>query len=177
MDLNIIITSAVIIAICLLPMFLLTRKQNQKKKRIKDILSTIAKTKSGEIASHEICGQIAVGMSQKDEAFVFYKKHEDDSESKSCVLLSEVKQCTLIQTNRSSSSGNIGKLILNFEMVDKTKPDISIELFNASETFQLAGELQLIEKWKPIIDNGIVTQKVARQSLQSQKNNMAAVAV
>lgn len=175
MDLNIIIMSAVIIAICLLPIVLLNRKQKQKKARIKNILSIIAKTKSGEITSHEICGQIAVGMTHNDEAFVFYKKHEDDSESKSCVLLSEVKQYTLIQTSRNS--GNIGKLILNFEMVDKSKPDISIELFNASESFQLAGELQLIEKWKPKIENAITTQKMVRQSLQSQKNNITVAAV
>ena len=175
MDLNIIIMSAVIIAICLLPMFFLSRKQSQKKKQIKNILSTIAKTKSGELASHEMCGHVAIGMTNNDEAFVFYKKHEDGSESKSCVLLSEVKHCAIVRT--STSSGNIGKLVLNFEMVDKTKSDISIELFNASESFQLAGELQLVEKWKPIIENAITSQKMARQSLKSQKNNMAATAV
>lgn len=177
MDLNIIIMSAVIIAICLLPVFLLSRKQSNKKKRLKNILTTIAKTKSGEIASHELCGHLAVGITQNDEAFVFYDKHEDESEVKSCILLSEIKQCTLLTTSRKSTTGNIGKLSLIFEYLDKGKPDVTLEFFNAAETFQLVGELQLIEKWKPIIDKAITSQKVARQSVQAQKSDIRPVPV
>lgn len=177
MDLNVMIMSAIIIAICVLPMIVLSRKQNLKKKRLKNILADIAKTKSVEIASHELCGHLAVGISQNDEAFLFYNKHEDETESKSCVLLSEIRQCTLFKTSRNSSSGNIGKLSLNFEYLDKSKSDLILDFFNASESFQLVGELQLVEKWKPIIDKAINTQKVTRQSVQAQKDNIRQVSV
>lgn len=177
MDLNIIIMSAIIIAICLVPVFVLSRKSNQKKKRIKNILSAIAKTKSGELAAHEICGEVAVGITENEEAFVFYKKHEDGTESKSCILLTEIKKCVLIKTTRNATSGNIGKLNLSFEFLDKSKPDISLEFFNASETFQLIGELQLVEKWKPIIDSAIANKKVAHQTADAPRASLKTAVV
>lgn len=163
MDLDIIIMSAVIVAICILPIIILSRKSKLKRKHIKNVLNDLARTQSAELASHEICGQIAVGITKNDEAFLFYNKHEDETESKSCILLSDFKQCNLIKTSRSASSGNIGRLVLHFESIDKGKSDVSLEFFNATETFQLVGELQLVEKWKPIIDSAIEKQKVMRQ--------------
>lgn len=147
--------SAIIIAICILPIIMLGRKQSQKKKRIRKVLSEIAKTKSREVKTFEICGQLAVAMTENEEAFVFYKKEEDEIETKIYLLLREYKNCNLIRTSRNSSSGNIGRLALQFESVNKDKPDVFLEFYNASESFQLVGELQLLEKWKPIIDRAI----------------------
>ena len=177
MDLNIIIMSAIIIAICILPFVILSRNSKRKKKRIKSILSDIAKTKSGEIGAYEICGNLAVGITQEDEAFVFYNKKEDDTELKSCILLDQFKKCNFIKTSSSSGSGSIGKLILEFEHLDKNQSDVSLEFFNSSENFQMGGELELVEKWKPIIDEAINNQKEARQSAQSKNNSIKTVTV
>src|SRR5690606_6288269 len=135
MSLDIIIMSAIIMAICVLPFVILSRNSKRKKIRIKGILTDIAKTKSGEIASHEICGHLAIGITQRDEAFVFYNKKEDETELKSCILLSEFKKCNLIKTTSSSGSGGIGKVILEFEHHDKSQSNVSLEFFNSSEDF------------------------------------------
>ncbi len=177
MDLNIIITSAIIIAFCIVPMILVLIKQKSKKKRAVKMLSAIARTKSCEIATLELCGELGVGITVNNEAFVFYNKHENGSEDKYCIVLSEVKNCNFIRMNLDSGSGKIRKLILNFEYRDKSKNSLSLEFYNIDENFQLAGELQMIEKWKPIIDRAIDYQSAKLQMNHSQKRQPMAIAV
>lgn len=177
MDLDIIIMTAIIIAICILPFIVLSINTSRKEKKIKNILTEIAKAKSGEIVDFDLSRSLAVGITKNDEAFVFYNKKEDGTESKHCILLSEIKKCNLIRTADGSGSGGIGKLILEFEHLDKNRSDVSLEFYNAANDFQIAGELQLVEKWKPMIDKGILAQKEVRQSAQTQGNSMRRAAV
>ncbi len=177
MDLNVIIMSAIIIAICAVPMMILSIKKKKKVAYFKSVLTEIAKPKSGNIKSYEISDPIAVGMTENDEAFVFYHKHENGQEEKVCIRLSEIKQCFMIRTSRSSQSGSIGKLLLSFEYHDKNKPDFLLEFFNAAESFQLTGELQLIEKWKPLISAAIASKAASGKVTQIPVSSNLAMAV
>lgn len=177
MDLDIIITSAIIIAFCVIPMIVINVKQNLKKKRTREILHVLAKDKSVEIESTELCGDLGVGITKNKEGFVFYNKHENGFEEKHFILLSDIKSCNFIRTNLSSSSIKIKKLILNFEYHDKSKAILSLEFYNSDENFQLSGELQLVEKWKPIVDRAIEFQTSIRRMTHTQKRTPKAIAV
>ena len=170
MDINIIIISAIIIAICVLPVIAFSRKQKKKKQHFANILSKIAETKERKIKSYEISAPIAIGLTENDEYFVYYHKHENGNEEQACILLSDIKQCNMVTSSRASGSGNIGKLSLTFESYDKSKPDITLDFFDAAESFLLRGELEFVEKWKPLIDAAIDSKAASRKVMSAPKS-------
>lgn len=176
MDISIVIISAIIIALCLLPVVIFRAKQKKNKQHFKNILSEIANTKGLKIKTCELATPIAIGLTDNDEAFVYYHKHENGSEEQACILLSEIKRCNLNKINRESGSGNIGKLIMTFESYDKSKPEISLNFFDASETFLLRGELELAEKWKLLIDEAVGSKQISAEAVKTPKTKEYAVA-
>ena len=79
----------------------------------------------------------------------------------------EIRNCRAINTRstQSSEDGNfrpIEKLQLAFTHLDKNKPDVVFDFYNATNDYSLLnGELQLMEKW----------QKIANDKLTSLSSN------
>lgn len=171
MDISIVIISVIIIGLCLLPIVIFKIKQKKNKQHYKNLLDEIAGAKGLKIEKYELSIPIAIGLTEGDAAFVYYHKHENGSEEKECILLNDIKRCNLIKIGRTSGSGNIGKLLMTFESFDKNKPEISLNLFDASETFLLRGELELADKWKLIIDANLGSKSIRPENVKTQKSN------
>lgn len=159
MDTSIIIMTAIVIAIFLIPIVIFTNRKRGKKAQVSKILNEMAGKHNASISTYDTLRNMAFGMTDNNAHFVYYKKDENNVEQKFFISLSDVKSCELIKTNNGSGSGGIGKLSLRFVSRDKTQSDVSVGFYDRNEHFQIANELGLTEKWKQKIDFTLASAK------------------
>lgn len=159
MDTSIIVMTAIIIAVLLIPVVLSFSKSKGKKAQLTKTLNEIAGEHKTSISTFDNSRGMAFGLTENNSNFVFYKKDEDNSEQKFFISLRDVKSCELIKTSSSSGSGGVGKLSLRFISRDKSQPDVSVGFYDSSEHFQIVDELELAEKWKQKIESAIASSK------------------
>lgn len=159
MDTNIIVMTAIILAVLLIPVVISITKSKRKKAHLTKTLNQIAGEHNASISTYDSSRGMAFGLTENNSSFVYYKKDEDNVEQKFFIPLQAVKSCELIKAASSSGSGGIGKLVLRFAFKDKAQSDASIGFYDRSEHFQIADELELVEKWKQKIDSAIALTK------------------
>ncbi len=131
-------------------------KKNEKKgfKKLKEI----ALKNKDEISDYDIQGNFAIGWNSKSK-HLFYYRNTNGAEFFEDIDLKNMKDCTITkQSKRSKSSKN------TFEVLDKMALSFTpsthsaakqIELYDADESYQLTGELEIAEKWQQIICKAI----------------------
>jgi len=170
MDTSIIIMTAIIMAILLIPVVVLITKQRGKKARLSKTLNEIAGKHSASISTYDSSRGMAFGLTENNANFVYYKKDEENIEQDFFISLRNVRSCELIKTGSGSGSGGIGKLSLRFIFRDKAQPDLNVVFYDRNEHFQIADELELVEKWKEKIDKALSSGK---DSVIQQKQPVA----
>jgi hypothetical protein len=179
MDSGTIIITVVFIAIVTTPFVLTTLSNKRKKKNLFRRLSEMAESEDCTITQQELCGNFVIGFDGMAGRFFFLKKTENLEISKS-VNLREFKSCRLINSNRTvgdkkSSYSVVDKLELCFYPKDKSKPDISVELYNDEyDSLTLSGELQLAEKWEKLLNERMKTPKNVETGTGTQPATTAA---
>lgn len=159
MDTSIIVMTAIIIVVLLIPVVISITKSKNKKAQLSKTLNEIAGEHNSSISTYDSSRGMTFGITENNANFVFYKKDEENVEQKFFIPLHDVKSCELIKASSGSGSGGIGKLSLRFVSRDKTQPDVNIGFYDSSEYFQIVDELELIEKWKHKIDASIASVK------------------
>ena len=156
MDSGTIIIGAISIAICILPFIMLRRnKQRIEKQRLLG-LENLAAQHRGNITQHEFCGDFVIGLDEANK-FVFFFRKTKDRETARHINLDGIQKCKAINTSRSIQSKEgeykvVDRLELVFVPGTKNEPDLVLELYNAEESMQLVGELQLIDRWEKKIN-------------------------
>ena len=163
MSLSNIITGLILIALFIVPYFIITRKRKKREEATLQSLSNLANQQQCNISKHEICGDLAIGMDETKK-YVFFFKQLKDEVIEQYVSLAEIESCKVKKTARSvaSSSGNdsvIDKLELCFIPSDKNKKEIAWEFFNADIEIQLNGQIQSIERWSTVIKDNLKSKK------------------
>jgi hypothetical protein len=158
MDTGTIITGAILLAVCILP-FLLLGGGKKRKKQLLQSLSQIAEKQNCKITRHELCGDLAIGLDESANCLFFYKKIHD-KETAQYAKLSGIRQCKPVSSHRQVNGKDRGhsapaKFELKLTPVDSAQPDIVLEFFNADDTLQAAGELQVMERWAKIVNERI----------------------
>jgi hypothetical protein len=164
MDLGTIVIAAILVAICGMPFLLIGMNRNKRKKSMVRALRHVAALHHSTLSLYEICGDIALGLSESENTFIFLKK-SGEQETSSCIRLSEVRHCTLSNTSKTvkSKSGDynvIEQLALHLVYKQAQKPEEVLEFYNLNGNLQLDGELQLLEKWTKIIKEQLQKQAV-----------------
>ncbi|MBJ2175244.1 hypothetical protein JBL43_13405 [Aureibaculum sp. A20] len=154
MDLGTTIIGSVSVAICAMPFVITNRSKKKKVKQLLISLKDLAAAHSSEITEHDIFKYYAIGIDATKNSVSFILKTEDDEQSY-FINLSSIKKCEIVKVGSSGahSDKDIDKLDLKLTSVEKNKPDIMLEFYNAEVSYQLSEELQSIEKWNKIINN------------------------
>ncbi len=165
MDTGTIIIGIVSIALCVLPLVVMHRIKRKGENQRLAALENLAAQHNCKISQHEFCGELVLGIDETNN-FVFFLKKTADKEIAQHINLSGIHACNIINTgsNLNSKEGEykvIDKLELRFTPVAKNEPDLLLEIYNARESMQLVGELQLIKKWEKIINDRLATLKKA----------------
>ena len=162
MDSGTIIIGAISIAICILPFVVLRSNRKKIEKKRLQSLEDIAAQHNCTITQHEFCGEFVIGLDEANN-FVFFFRKTKDNEIARYINLAGIQKCKVINTSRNYSNQGgeykaVDRLELSFVPVAKNEPDLLLEIYNAEESMQLVGELQLVEKWAKRINDQVDRQ-------------------
>ncbi len=151
-----VIAGAVLLAVCILPLFIIIRSRKKVENQMSKSLEKIANASNCQLSFKDLSGNFAIGIDD-NKKFVFFFKNSKVAVIEESIELAKYKSCKVIKSSKTIKSGNgtyneIEKLELNFIPKIKDNEEINLEFFNAEGSFQLNGELQVIEKWSNLIN-------------------------
>lgn len=159
MDISSIITTAIFIAVCIIPFVLMGQKNKKRKKGELQSLINIANQQNCTISKSEILNDYVIGMDEAKKQVFFFKKQKDNV-IEEYINLAEIKISKVKNTGRAITYNNsnqsiIEKLELVFIPLDKNRKEIAWEFFNTDNSSQLSGELQSAEEWSNRINESL----------------------
>jgi len=146
MDTGITIITIVLIAVSILPFYLLNRKNKRKRKLSEDTLSNVAEKNGSQIGQSEFWSQLVVAIDTAG-AKLFFSNHSPDPDSYTVIELAEVKKCTLLKTEVDNK---IRKLELQF-VFGGNNPNKVLEFYSEDHRITIVNEWQSINKWHDIV--------------------------
>lgn len=163
MDLGTTIIGIICVAICAMPFILTNRSRKKKVKQQLLSLKDLAKQQNCDITQHEICGNYAIGIDQSKNFVFFQLKSSREEIKQQFVDLSAVKDCNIVNINRSTTNNSkiIERLELHLTPKDKNKPGIVLEFYNNELSYQFSGEMQSIEKWGKLVNDCLNSENKA----------------
>ena len=153
---------AIIILLCILPFFILSRNKRKKTKKQRAVLEGIAAQKGGHIDHFEVTGHISVGMDRKNKFFYFHDDSED-APADQIIDLKNIRKCHVIRKNKvlRGEDGDqriIDRLELGFIPVAKKDPEIKIVFYDSDVSMRLYDELDFTNRWAKLINELITPQ-------------------
>ncbi|MCL5129745.1 hypothetical protein [Algibacter sp. L4_22] len=154
MELGTTLIGIICVAICAMPFVLTNRSRKKIVKNQLIALKDLAKQHNCEITQHDIYSYYAIGIDEFNNSISFISKDEE-AVKEQFINLSTISRCKIVNISKSrgKSGKQIDELYLKLSFIDKTKPDIMLEFYNAEVSYQLGEELQSIDKWNKIINN------------------------
>lgn len=155
------ITSAVIgtllLVISILPFIILSRNRKLKTKKTVEVLQRIATDQGATLHNIEICTNFIIGMDE-EKNMLFFFKHTANQSIKKIIKLTDFQACKLIKETRTVGREKdtyevIDRLALTFMPKPTDNSDSELEFYNSDNAVQVAGELQILEKWCKIATN------------------------
>lgn len=162
MESNTLIAGLIALAICILPIVLVSRNRKIKEKQLIQALQAIALQNHGQVDEYDTWGRIAIGFDKKANAIIFYKDTKDEVISH-YVLLAEVQECQVIDTHevfqqKESTYKVTYKLDLVLTLDDPSKPPITLEFYNKDhDSSTPSGEIEMVEKWFKLVQKSVET--------------------
>jgi hypothetical protein len=169
MNLTTILLAGGTIGLCMIPFFLMTRSRNEREKKLLQSLLNISNQGNCKITLHEISGDLAIGIAEHDNVLLFFKQGKE-KETQKFINLAPFQSCRVNNLGRTIKNTDdnyrkIERLELLLEPLDKKQATISLEFYNMEDSFQLDGELQLVEKWEKII-NATIKKNSSKATVQ-----------
>lgn len=157
MEIGNIIIGVVLTSVCIIPFVLIKQNRKRKEKKLLKIIHDMAAEQQCHIDHHEVLGEMAIGMDSV-KRFVFFFKANDNTLQTHFINLAEIRTCRAGNASKAVSSKDshfsvIDKVQLIFTPVVKSKPEVAWNLYDAEESTQLFGELEMVEKWVALINN------------------------
>jgi hypothetical protein len=145
------------LALFIVPFILMSRKGKKGEKQILQSLTSMADQNKSQLTTHEIFGNIALGMDEMKNLVFFCKKNSGQPAGQT-IDLAGIQQCRLLKISRTINSKEgkqevTDRLELCFIPRAKDKPELRLEIFNADAGGELNGELQSLEKWSARINS------------------------
>ena len=138
-------------------------KRKRREGQMLQILSGIAGRNGSHVAMHEVFGDFIIGMDESHSHVFFYKKNQGNPLEQS-INLSAIQQCKVVNSTVNIQGKNgkyqvTDRLALTFIPKDKSLAASRLEFFNAEDSMQLNGELQVAEKWAKMVHEGLKRKK------------------
>lgn len=157
MDLNTIITLAIIVIFCFVLYTINSVGKKKKEAQFKKILFAFAEQNNCRISDYVRWNNSIFGI-DRDRSFVFFVRKTTGNEISQQINLADFRLCRVNQSSRivkqnESTSTVVDRIELVFSHIDKNKPDTTIEFYNtAYDKLFLAGEAEIADNWSRIIN-------------------------
>lgn len=163
MSISIAIIGLVIIALFVLPFFLVGVGKNKGQKHLKQALLKIAEEHSCNISEYELWTSSAIGIDETTNNLFFVHLHNDIETAKH-IKLSDFRICKInnysrVTKDREGNHTAIDRLELELTPFEKVKPVTILEFFNADDSKLYSNELMMVEKWAQIINEKLNLKK------------------
>jgi hypothetical protein len=163
MDIGTSVTAILIVIACIIPFVIMSKINARRERQFLQPLFNLAKHRQSRLSQYDTWSHAAVGIDHTTGMVFFFKK-VNNIETSQEIRLSTIKNCRVYHVTKTVSDGQenfkgIARLTLAFEHLDNSKADELLEFYNAeSDGDMLTGELQLVEKWRQLIDNKMSSQ-------------------
>jgi hypothetical protein len=160
MDTGFAVMGITLLLLCVMP-FIIIRKNRQKRdKKYKGTISSLAEESNNEIDLYDGWRSTIIGLDRFNRKLFFLRK-AGDKDIRVVVDLSDIQFSKVLNTRwsaRHESQSMTQKLELALTRVDRNKPPIHLEFYNADyDSLTLMDELLLAEKWSALI-NSIISK-------------------
>ncbi|MDN3655983.1 hypothetical protein QWZ08_10125 [Ferruginibacter paludis] len=158
MDIGTSVTAILIVIACIIPFVIMNKINARRERQFLQPLFNLAEHHQSRLSQYDTWSHSAIGIDHTNGIVFFFKKINNIETSRE-IRLSAIKKCRVIHVSKTVNDGQenfkgIARLTLAFEHLDNTKADELLEFYNAdSDGESLTGELQLVEKWRHLIDN------------------------
>jgi hypothetical protein len=151
-----------VVALFILPFFLVGIGKNKEKKHLKDALSKIAEENKCNISISDYWADSAIGLDEHNNHLFFVHTY-NGKEMVQHLFLHNYRGCTVKNFSRNikDSDGDhraIDKLELELTPVERGKPIERLEFFNSEGNKLHSNELLATEKWRDIINKRVNTR-------------------
>jgi hypothetical protein len=149
-----------VVALFILPFFLMEISKNKGKKHLKEALNKIAEDNKCNITQSEFWTDSAIGLDENTN-HLFFVHTFNGKETIQHLLLQDYRNCKVnnISRNIKDRQGDhkaIDRIELEFSPIDKSKPETFLEFFNSEGNKFHTDELMVSEKWSGIVRKRIV---------------------
>ena len=163
MNIEITIIGAILVALCAMPFVYFDMSRKNKEKKVVQALKDFASQHQSTITSHEVSGELIIGLDDTTKT-LFMSKHFEGQVTNKVLQLSDVTGCAVEKHYKSYGNQQvIDQLGIRFITKKRNASEVYWELFNSNETYQLSGELQLAEAWVGKIKSQLQPQKQAHK--------------
>ena len=153
MNLGMILISATLILLIVVPITLMQLKKRKKEQMLLKGLKSLSKQQKCTLTTYDVTSDFAIGLDQATKTLFYYKNTVLENVSKH-LNLSHFLDCEVLEARQNSSKnkkGEIENLNLVLYPIDKSTASETLKIYNSKENYQLNGEVDLIKKWKDLI--------------------------
>lgn len=154
MEIGTTITSITLVLICSMPFVLSVQGRLKREKQSLSKLKAYAEEQGCKISNFDHCGNFIIAI-DNNLSTVFFQKNIDGEYHFDHVNLKDVKSCMVFKNFKTIKQGKheekrIDQLFLYFEY--KNHGSHELECFDINKSVQLSGELQVVDKWRSLIN-------------------------
>lgn len=153
MDLEIIITGIVAVALFIVPVYLIQKKQKGKVAKARQAFVDRGAQRQLHISNCELWSpDYAIGIDEQQRKLLYLSDYEQQA-GEHLVDLDQVKQCRVLNEYRDSNGNRmIEHVALVLSMTGQKPGEIQLEFYNNKKSMMHSDELKLAEKWNATIN-------------------------
>lgn len=162
MELSNIISVLIFLVIVTVPIIMLVRSGNKKKKALTDKVNNLKAQYQLNISESDSWDNIMLGIDKETRKILWVKEATDGSDKNRVVDLDKIGQCKKVNIGRMVKAGKESSQVLDrlgLELFDKANLDnpIVLEFYNSENNYLFNFQLELHSKWQKLIAENLRT--------------------
>lgn len=147
MEIGTTIIGAALLVLCIVPLVLAHNKNKKTRKELHQELQDFAATMCCSITYTDIWPNHIIGIDDTKD-YIFFMKNTGGVWQQLYADLNTIKNCYATGTDNPEIAD-----VLEIVLVGKESKETILEFYNRKISMQVTGELLLIKKWLPIIED------------------------
>lgn len=155
MEMSNLISVAVFLALIIIPVWLLVRSSNKKKKALLAMANKLRLENVMNFTESDSWDNIVIGLDKATKKLLWFREMPDGGHGK-VMNLRDFSQCKKINMSRSAQVGKDSSQVvdqLGLELIAKESkaPSWLLEFYNSNNNYLLSTQLELQSKWHELI--------------------------
>jgi hypothetical protein len=161
MESGMIVIAAVLVAVIVVPILLISINTKKQSKTLLNGLKTLCSQNNGVLSEHIEHNNFALGADENKKAIYFYKKTEDAIIAKT-IHLKAVDHCEILKTTTRVKKEKgfeelTQKVTISFIPIKGESTEF-IDLYDDNDSLLVNGEVAIAEDWKRIVNQLIAAK-------------------